>query len=104
MVQIRSNLKPDLTKKSIQFLWLNADVFAWSALDMPEILADVIVHELNVDPKYRQVQHKKRSFAPKRQKAIDQEVDKLSKVRFIKEVYYPKWVANVVMVKKANSK
>ena len=32
------------------------------------------------------------------------EVDKLHVANFIKEVYYPKWLANVVMVKKANGK
>ena len=32
------------------------------------------------------------------------EVSKLLVANFIKEVYYPKWLANVVMVKKANRK
>lgn len=32
------------------------------------------------------------------------EVDKLLAANFIKEVYYPEWLANDVMVKKANRK
>ena len=32
------------------------------------------------------------------------EVNKLHVANFIREVYYPKWLANVVMVKKANGK
>ena len=32
------------------------------------------------------------------------EVNKLLTAHFIKEVYYPKWLANAVMVKKANKK
>ena len=32
------------------------------------------------------------------------EVDKLLVVNFIREVYYLEWLANVVMVKKANGK
>ena len=32
------------------------------------------------------------------------EVDKLLAVNFIREVYYPKWLANVVMFKKVNGK
>ena len=32
------------------------------------------------------------------------EVDKLLAANFIKEVYYPEWLANVLMVKKANRK
>ena len=37
-------------------------------------------------------------------KAIAEKVRKLLKVDFIREVYYPEWLANVVMVKKANDK
>ena len=32
------------------------------------------------------------------------EVNKLLAANFIREVYYPEWLANVVMVKKANRK
>ena len=32
------------------------------------------------------------------------EVNKLFAANFIREVHYPKWLANVVMVKKANGK
>ena len=37
-------------------------------------------------------------------KAIVDEVRKLQEVDFIREVYYPDWLTNVVMVKKANRK
>ena len=33
-----------------------------------------------------------------------EEVEKLLDAGFIREVYYPKWLANVVMVKKFNGK
>ena len=33
-----------------------------------------------------------------------EKVEKLLIVGFIREVYYPKWLANVVMVKKSNGK
>ena len=33
-----------------------------------------------------------------------EEVEKLLTVGFIREVYYPKWFANIVMVKKSNGK
>ena len=41
-------------------------------------------------------------FAPERDNAIKEEVQKLTLAKFIWEVYYPDWLANVVMVKKAN--
>ena len=43
-------------------------------------------------------------FVQERDKAIAEEVRKLLKASFIREVYYPDWLANVVMVKKANGK
>ena len=43
-------------------------------------------------------------FVPKRDNAIKEEVQKLTLAKFIWEVYYPDWLANVVMVKKANGK
>ena len=43
-------------------------------------------------------------FAPNRDNAIKEELQKLTLAKFIQEVYYPDWLANVVMVKKANSK
>ena len=43
-------------------------------------------------------------FAQERDKAIAKEVQKLLEADFIREVYYPDWLANVVMVKKANGK
>ena len=44
------------------------------------------------------------SVTPKRNKAVMEEVEKLLAAGFIREVYYPKWLANVVMVKKFNRK
>lgn len=43
-------------------------------------------------------------FAQERDKAIAEGVRKLQDVEFIREVYYPDWLANVVMVKKASGK
>ena len=43
-------------------------------------------------------------FAQERDQAIAKEVGKLQEVGLIREVYYSKWLANVVMVKKANGK
>ena len=50
------------------------------------------------------IRQKKRVFAPKRDNAVKDEVQKLMAAKFIREVYYPNWLANVVMVKKAIGK
>ena len=44
------------------------------------------------------------NIAPKRNKAVTEEVEKLLEADFMKEVFYPDWLANVVMVKKRNDK
>ena len=41
-------------------------------------------------------------FAQELDKVITVEVRKLLEADFIRKVYYPDWLANVVMVKKAN--
>lgn len=61
-------------------------------------------HKLNINLESKLMKQKQRNFAPERQKAIEEEVDKLLKAGLIREVYYPKWLSNVVMVKKANGK
>ena len=71
---------------------------------MPGIGTSIIVHKLNVSPSFSPVRQKKRVFAQERDKAIAEEVWKLLEADFIREVYYLDWLANVVMVKKANGK
>ena len=88
----------------VEFLRANADVFAWSAADVPGIDPEVISHALNVDPTHRPVKQKKRHCAPDRIRVVDQEVDKLLEAGFIREVSYPEWLANVVLVRKASGK
>ena len=71
---------------------------------MPGIDPSVITHRLNVHPSFKPVRQKNRVFAPERNNAIKEEVQKLTLAKFIREVYYPDWLANVVMVKKVNRK
>ena len=88
----------------MSFLKDNLDVFAWSHKDMPGIPANIIQHHLNVDLKKKPVHQRRRVFVPERNKAVMDDVNKLLTANFIREVFYPEWLANVVMVKKANGK
>ncbi|KAI5343268.1 hypothetical protein L3X38_011144 [Prunus dulcis] len=67
---------------------------------MPGISPDVISHRLSVNPAVRPVRQKRRAYDPERYEAMKAEVDRLSSIRFIREVDYPTWLANVVMVRK----
>ena len=64
----------------------------------------IITHRLNVTLSFKPVKQKRRSFAPKRQKAINEEVGKLLQAGTIREVKYPEWLANVLLIKKVNGK
>ena len=98
------SLNLQMKKEIVSFLKDNLDVFAWSHKDMPGIPANIIQHRLNVDSEKKPVQQRRRVFTPKQNKAVMDEVNKLLATNFIREVYYPEWLANVVMVKKANRK
>ena len=71
---------------------------------MPIIDRKIIQHHLNVNPKCKPVQQKQRIYAPECNKAVTKEVEKLLEAGFIRKVFYPNWLANVVMVKKSNCK
>ena len=104
LAYIGSKLAEDLKSLLTQFLRQNRDVFAWKQADMGGIDPTVITHRLNTNPSFKPVKQKPRSFAPERQKAINDEVGKLLQAGAIREVEYPEWLANVVLVKKANGK
>ena len=104
LVYICSKLLEDLKSLLTQFLRQNRDVFAWKQADIGGIDPTVITHRLNTSPSFKPVKQKRRSFAPERQKAINEEVGKLLQAGTIREVEYPEWLANVVLFKKANGK
>ena len=87
-----------------KFLKENLVVFVWRHEDMTGISNDIIQHRLNVNLERKPVQQRRRVFAPKQNKAIMDEVPKLLVANFIQKVYYPDWLANVVIVKKPNKK
>ncbi|KAM2403587.1 hypothetical protein ACFX1X_031329 [Malus domestica] len=104
MVKIGTTLSPPLRLSLISFLQENTEVFAWSYKDMPSISPDIICHHLSIDPKTKPVKQKRRSYDVERYKAMKAEVEKLEDIGFVREVNYPTWVANVVLVKKNPTK
>ena len=56
--------------------------------------------KLNVIPSVMPVRQKVRRFHPDRHQVIQAEVDNLLKARFIREIKYPDWLADVVVVPK----
>ena len=102
--RIGTTLSPEMRTRLIKFLKENLDVFAWRHEDMSGISLKIIQHKLIVNLERKPVQQRQRAFAPKQDQAITEEVTKLLTMGFIHKVYYPNWLANVVLVKKTNGK
>ncbi|KAL1212251.1 hypothetical protein V5N11_029747 [Cardamine amara subsp. amara] len=71
---------------------------------MPGINPTIISHELHVDQSFKPFKQKKRKRNHDRAKAVNDEVDRLLKAGSIREVKYPDWLANPVVVKKKTGK
>ena len=80
------------------------DVFAWTHSDMAGISPVHASHKLNVIPSARPIRQKVRRFHPDCHQVIQAEVDNLLKEKFIREIKYLKWLANVVVVPKKGGK
>ena len=80
------------------------DAFAWSASDMPGIDPDFLCHHLSMDATVRPVRQRRRKFNEERRLVVKEETQKLLSAGHIWEMQYHEWLANVVLVKKANEK
>jgi len=57
-----------------------------------------------MDSKVRLVRQRRRKFNEERRLVVQEETKKLLSAGHIREIQYPEWLANVVLVKKANGK
>jgi hypothetical protein len=69
---------------------------------MPGIDPELVAHSLNVEPGTRPVVQPMRTFHPEVKAQITQEVKKLLAAGFIKPIQHPRWLSNIVPVKKKN--
>ena len=67
---------------------------------MPGMDPGLVVHSLNVDPGVKPVVQPAKVFHIDLEAQITQEVKKLLVGGFIKPIQHPKWLSNVVPVKK----
>ena len=102
--QVGSQLPPQEKEELIKFLRRNVDVFAWNAYEAPWVDLSFICHYLNVNPsvtpKKQQPWHSSKDYFD----AIKDELMKFKQAGAIKEVFYLKWLANTMVVKKKNGK
>uniref|UniRef100_A0A2N9FWZ9 Integrase catalytic domain-containing protein n=1 Tax=Fagus sylvatica TaxID=28930 RepID=A0A2N9FWZ9_FAGSY len=65
-------------------------------------IRNLVAHSLNVEPGTRPVVQPMRTFHPEVEAQITQEVKKLLSAGFIKPIQHPRWLSNIVPVKKKN--
>ncbi|GKB21262.1 reverse transcriptase domain-containing protein [Tanacetum coccineum] len=99
-VAIGSTLTEKGRKELCSLLKQNLDIFAWKPADMTGVPRSIAEHRLNIREECSPVRQKKRGQAPERNKAIQEEVEKLVDAGIMKEVHYHSWLSNPVMVKK----
>uniref|UniRef100_A0A2N9FCI3 Uncharacterized protein n=1 Tax=Fagus sylvatica TaxID=28930 RepID=A0A2N9FCI3_FAGSY len=102
--KIGRELSPVDRTELIDFLVNNVDVFAWDPYEVPGVDPNYIEHRLNTDPHSKPVQQKARRSTPVHVEAVQKEVEKLLQAGAIREIQYPTWLSNTVVVKKKNGK
>jgi hypothetical protein len=80
------------------------DVFAWQPPQKPGIPLEEIEHHLKINPDARPVQQKPWKQSIEQQNFMQEEIKKLLDAAFIWEVHHPRWLANPVVVPKADRK
>ena len=102
--QVGAQLPTHENQALIEFLRDNVDIFAWDACEAPRIDPDFICHHLNVNPSIIPRKQPPRLSSRDHYETVKDEVIKLKRAGAIKEVFYPEWLANTVVVKKKNGK
>jgi hypothetical protein len=103
-VLLGSQLSDEQEKTLLKFLFNNKDVFSWSANDLFGVNRDAIEHSLIVDLAFRTRKQRLQKMFDDKAEGARNEVKRLLSAGVIREVTYPEWLTNTVMVKKANGK
>ena len=71
---------------------------------MPGVDPKFIVHKLNMDPSFPPKKQRPRRASKEHVDAVNLEVQRLKEAGVIREIFFPEWLANTVIVKKKNGK
>ena len=102
--QIGSQLPQQEREELVEFLKQNIDVFAWNTYKAPGVDPEFFCYHLNVNPSIVPKKQPPQRPSKEHAEAIREEVTRLKQAEAIKEVFYPEWLANTVVVKKKNGK
>ena len=103
-VTISATLSREEELELLNVLQKNQDIFAWSASNLRGVSKDIVHHSLDIDPRMRPKKQRQRKMSKERTLAAKAEVRRLLDANVIREIMYPEWLANVVLVPKKNGK
>ena len=69
---------------------------------MPGVPRELAEHKLHIRPGSKPIKQPLQHFSEDKRRAIGEEIAKFLTTRFIKEVFYPDWLANPVLFMKKN--
>ena len=98
--QVGVQLSPQGRQELIDFLRKNINVFVWSAYEAFGVDPNFIFHYLNINPSVTPKKQTSWRSSREHSDAVKEEVLTLKRIGAIKDVFYPKWMANTVLVKK----
>ena len=102
--QVGAQLPLQEKEELVEFLRRNVDVFAWDAYEVRGLDPKFICHRLNVDPSVTPKKQPPQRSSNEHVEAINSEIVKLKQAGAIKDIFYPQWLANTVVVKKKTGK
>ena len=102
--QIGAQIPLQEKEQLVELLRRNIDMFAWDAYEAPGLDPKFICHHLNVNPLITPKRQPPQRLSMEHVEAVKSEVTKLKQAGAIKEVFYPQWLANTVVVKKKTGK
>ena len=101
---IGADIDLDQEEALVKFLRANKEIFAWEPKQLVGVPREVIQHHLRVCPNVRPVKQRARRQSMEKQAFIVQETRKLEAAGAIREVRYPEWLANPIVVPKKGGK
>ena len=102
--QVGAQLSPQEKEELVEFLKRSIKVFAWNAYEALGVDTNFIYHHLNVILLVIPRKQPPRRLSKDHSDAVKDVVMKLKRAEAVKEVFYPKWLANTVVVKKKSGK
>ncbi|KAJ0453838.1 putative DNA/RNA polymerase superfamily [Helianthus annuus] len=85
-----------------QLFFKNKEIFSWTPADMTGFPCDIAQHCLNTMLGIKPMVQARRNLSPEKNRAMNEQVKELLDAGILREVKYQTWLANPVMVEKAN--